>query len=360
MIRYVHKLTIGLLWCALRANAADNVADFEVTLPPPVSAQECLRAASTWQVSIPGSSAGETMSAQGTYRVPVLFNSAGVHCYSPPIVRQGDLLLVGMVLRAGEEPPLASVDFTGCPLESVTPDVLANGDIPKLQGGGNVAKADLSVYFLDSRTCGGEAPTISLKIGSGESAASTPYKVNQYKRYRATFHLGAVYTDLREPDFALRSDGMSNVIFDKEANERGPEYVATLIVPGIAYYIEDWFRGGRQNVNDPREWGYKGRDPLHDSSFKDRLGLVLSAGIEHPGDRFGVGLSYEIAYGINLVALYELAKLKHLEGVNLGDTFMGTADQLTTDKEWESKFSLGLTFDLAYVSKLFGGRSSGG
>ncbi|HKQ15481.1 MAG TPA: hypothetical protein VJT80_18745 [Steroidobacteraceae bacterium] len=321
-----------------------------VTSSEPATPVECLKAANDW---IP----------PGTrYRVPVVFNSHGVHCYSPPVIRQGDLLEVGMVLNPGEKlDAVPSVEFTDCPPESAAPNVLANGELPKFQSR-ITAQLRAEPHFLGSRACGSVSPVVTVKLGEGNSAVSTPYTLTQYQRYRATFHLGALYTDLHNPDFALRNDGTSDVIYDKEANKRGPEYLAALIVPGVAYYAEELFEkvGKNRNASDPANWGYKGYDPIHDKTWKDKLGLVITAGIEDPGDRFGLGLSYEIAYGINLVGVYEMAKVKQLSGHAIGDPFTGTTDQIPTDKEWESKFSIGLTFDLAYVTKLFSGVTTGG
>jgi hypothetical protein len=312
----------------------------------PATAEQCKQAAKQWS---------------GRYLSPVLFNSRGVHCYSPPVIRQGDLLQVGMVLNKGETlPGVPSVDFRDCPPESPTPEVLANGEIPHLQAA--TRETAFRAHYLDARACGSVSPIVTVKLGEGEGAVSNPYTLTQYKRYRATFHLGALYTDLHDPDFALRNDGTSDLIYDKEANERGPEYLAALIVPGLAYYVEDLFEklGKNPDTSDPSTWGYKGYDPIHDRTWKDKLGLVITAGIEDPGDRFGLGLSYEIAYGINLVAVYEMAKVKQLSGFAIGDPFTGTADQIPTDQEWDSKFSIGLTFDLAYVTKLFSGATTGG
>jgi hypothetical protein len=316
--------------------------------PQPASPEDCRRAANGW---VPPAS---------RYRVPVLFNSHGVHCYSPPVIRQGDLLTVGMVVNAGEKPTaVPSVEFSDCPPESPTPEILANGELPKFQSTAAEVRTS-QVRFLDSRACGSVSPVVTVKLGAGEAAVSTPYTLTQYKRYRATFHLGALYTDLHDPDFALRNDGTADIIYDKEANKRGPEYLAALIVPGVAYYVEELFNRPSRDASDPSTWPYKGYDPIHDNSWKDKLGLVITAGIEDPGDRFGLGLSYEIAYGINLVAVYEMAKIKQPAGFAIGDPFTGTADQIPTRKDWDSKFSIGLTFDLAYVTKLFSGATTGG
>jgi len=320
-------------------------------LPPradvrPSSVNDCKRIAEQWP---------ETRGRP--YSVPVLFNSKGLHCYSPPVVRVGDLLVVGMVLEANESVPAdASVDFANCPQESATPAILANGDFPRLEAGELVSRRE--VVYLDARACGSESPAVSVRIGSGENAVSNPYTLSQYKRYRATFHMGAVYTDLHDTKFGLRDADGTNVIFNSEPVKRGPEYVAALVVQGVGHYFENL--RSRGDPNDTRNWPYKGRDPIHDGAFLDKLGFVMSAGIEHPGDRFGVGLSYEVAYGINIVGLYEMAKVKQLRGFEIGDPFTGAADTIPTGKEWESKFSVGLTFDLAYATKLFTGAKSGG
>jgi hypothetical protein len=264
-----------------------------------------------------------------------------------------------MVLMPGEKlPKRTSVEFTNCPVESAVPEVLANGKMPELQSTtvkDGLAESLPTVELLDARPCGGDAPVVTVKLGAGGSAASTPYTVNQYKRYRATFHMGALYTDLHDPTFGLRDDDGTNVITNTDAEKRGPEYVAALVVQGIFNY-----RFRKTDANVPRTWQYKGRDPIYDNGTLDRIGLVLTTGLKDPGNRFGIGLSYEVAYGVNLVGIYEIAKVKQLRGPALGDPFTGAAADIPTRKEWEKKFSIGLTFDLAFASKLFAGAKSGG
>jgi hypothetical protein len=322
----------------------------------PATAEQCFKAASTWSL------------AKGRYRQPVLFNSAGAHCYTPPVLRQGDLLVVGMVLRPGEKLPNdAQAEFGNCTPEDGAVRVFPSGDIPaglKKQS----ARQTEAVSFLGAMACGTQAPTAAVRIGTGETSVSSPHTLSQFQRYQATFHLGAVYTDLHNPDFGLRDDDGQNVIFNKDADKRGPEYVAMVVVQGISHYFRKKSPKSRplspgetpglptwEGIQNPDTWPNKGRDPVHDGEWLDKVGLVLSAGLDKPGERFGIGLSFEIARGLNIVGLYEMAKIKDLDGFEIGDPFTGAIETLPTRKEWESKASLGLTFDLAYVTKLFGG-----
>jgi hypothetical protein len=317
----------------------------------PATAEDCFRE-SGWSLG------------SGRYRQPVLFNSKGAFCYAPPVIQQGDMLAMGMVLMPGEHMPEAHVDLGNCSPEDPTPRIFSSGEIPK--GAFQSDSTQPKLVFLAASPCGTQAPVINLKIGTGQTAVTSPHTLSQFPRYQATFHLGALYSKLHKTEFALRDAGGTQVIQRKSAEKRGPEYVATVVVQGFLRYfgVKDSVTRTQaphesavvnfSGVNDPDNWPYKGRDPVHDGKFADNLGFVLSTGLDKPSERFGAGLSYEIARGLNIVAIYEVVKISQLDGYKVGDLFTGAADTIPTRKEWESKASLGLTFDIAYVTRLFG------
>lgn len=280
------------------------------------------------------------------YESTILFNAAGVMCWIPDRLRQGDLIKLQMVQMRGEfraeAPPM---NLTACTAPTAAPSFVSPPTpLPaEFQSGEQVTKSYELSKIGQPFECASSAPIVTMTIadetGKERSKAQT---LNMYARSHAEFHLGAVQSKLRSPDFGLRTLNGQTTVVNKETDERGPEYLAMVVVQAIPRYFQTGM-------------AYPGRDMLHDHEPRDRLGLVLAFGIKKPADRFGMGLSYEVARGINLVAVHEWLKRDRLDGVAVGDTFAGTAADIPVRKEWGKGWSFGITFDLAYVAQIFGG-----
>lgn len=130
--------------------------------------------------------------------------------------------------------------------------------------------------------------------------------------------MGAVYTTQHCRTFGLADVDGQKVIVDKGPGGRGPEYLAQLTVYGLLHYLGALTGRGR----------YLGRDIVNDHSFADRVGLVVGVGFDKPLNRFALGLSFEIANGVNLVGAYDLARISELKDVAEGDVFKGKAEEL--------------------------------
>lgn len=322
------------------SEASASVADLPKTNSPglPASAELCARFA---------------QAAPKRNQSWILFDSTGAACHIPFPARQYDTLRVGMVVNKGEVPPQRVVaTVTGCTTPTPGVRVYSGGEFPKLQSGDdvNVKGAAVPQKALDEPmviqavgspvSCSSDTVTAAVSVGG---QAGQGQAVALYPRHTATFHLGAVYSKLREPDYGLRSVGTGNVITDREPSGRGPHYVTAVVVQAIPRYF---MSGGGL--------GYPGRDLLHDHELPDRVGLVLAFGLKDPTKRFGLGVSYEIANGINVMVLREWSKQTALDGVALGDTFAGDATTIPKRQTWARGTSLGLSLDLGYVGKIFG------
>lgn len=294
--------------------------------------------------------AAERMTGTATYESWILFNTAGAACYVPYPLRQRDTLRFAVVVAQGEPiPDSVAVNLAGCTLPTPGPVVLSSGSIPEVftkqsTGEARTAVVDMVMEAATRVACGSGAPVAASSIVyAGQAPVTQNTTLSLYERHTATVHLGVLNSKLRDPDFTLRASGGQNVISDKEATDRGPQYVAMVVVQAIPRY----FRSGGLS--------YPGRDLQHDMEPADRLGLVLSFGIKDPAKRFGVGASYEIAKGINVVAVREWVKRSELDGVRVGDAFTGTASDIPTRKAWGKGWSLGLSFDIGYITSVFGG-----
>lgn len=273
----------------------------------------------------------------------VLFNSIGTICYAPFPLRQRDTLAFGLVLNAGEKrPDGVGVNVTGCTAPTAAPVVLSTGQFPAFATTSGTAEGIRVEEVLPRVECASANPVMAVTFTrEGKAGTAVNQTLSLVERYTATIHLGVLNSRLHQRDFALRTVGGQTTVVDKEATGRGPEYVAMVVVEALPRYFE-------------RGLSYPGRDPLHDNEPRDRLGLILSFGLKEPGKRFGVGFGYEIAKGINVVAVHEWLKQNRLDGINEGDTFTGS--DIPTRREWSKGWSFGLSFDLGYVTQIFGAK----
>jgi hypothetical protein len=207
-----------------------------------------------------------------------------------------------------------------------------------------------SIQVLLQRACYDTSVEIDLKAQRTDQATqkladvSRTYVLSQAVRYNATLQVGPLFTNQQPHTFGLSVDskGVSHIL-DKGPTGRGPEYIGTLVLYALPRQLASLF-GGKP---------YDGRDILHDQSFADRLGGVLGAGLSDPGKLFVAGLSFEIFSYVNLTAVYSWTRLPQLSGVQAGDVFTGTADQIPVQDQWKGHFALGISVDLRYAAALF-------
>lgn len=284
----------------------------------------------------------------------VVFDPLGNLCYwyPPRGGTEGDPIFVGVVAQKDWILDLSAPSFSPCALE---PEEFAIkvGDTsvfnnPAFQAQGASKDQQYQVRSFPAQIC--FSPVVQVEIASRVLNPPDPlktykgtYTVNQAKRYRGGLQLGVLFTDLHDNGFEVRQVGGQSVAFDTGPVDNGPEWVASLVVYGLPHYLT------ALGTKTP----YAGRDILHDQSLADRLGLLISVGIEHPGDRFGAGLSFELVAGLNVAGVYEWAKVDRLVGLSDQDPFSGTTADLPVRETWESGFTWALSLDLRYVTALF-------
>jgi hypothetical protein len=320
----------------LATGAAVAAAPGAAAPPPALSARatgrlyrddECHIAGNEWMAEV----------APGSRRASVLlFDDAGQLCYPPPVrPRQGDAIHVGIF--TGDPTWSASrITLQPCMLESATPNVLATGrlsDISQLQSEGPTHR----VFAFPVRHCWNSPVAVEIAAADGKRRIS--YSLEQVTLYRATLHLGTVFTENHDQTFGLRPDGSVNRIFAQGPVDKGPEYVAALVF----YSLPRYFTRG----------GFHGRDPVADTGWKDRLGGVMGVGLRNPTKRFVAGFSLEIAAGVNAIAVWDWADTGVLKDVAEGSVFTGREDEIPTQREWRQKFVVGVTLDLVYAATAF-------
>jgi len=290
-------------------------------------ADECLIAGQEWINEVAPRSRNVSV---------ILFDDAGQLCFPPPVrPRQGDPIYVGIF--TGELSWGGSrITFQPCMLESATPNVLATGrlsDISQIQSEGPTHR----VFAFPVRYCWNSPVAIEITAADGNRRMN--YALEQVTLYRATLHLGTVFTENHEVTFGLRPDGTNKRIFAQGPVDRGPEYVAALVFYSLPRYFS---RGG-----------VHGRDPVADNSWKDKLGGVIGVGLRNPTKRFVTGFSVEIAAGVNAIGVWDWVETSVLTGVSEGDVFTGLPEEIPTQREWRQKFVMGVTLDIVYAATAF-------
>lgn len=300
-----------------------------------VSASDCVAAATAWANGLTRTSDRGERSED---RVIVL-DQNGSECWrSGTRITQGDYIYAGVFGTEGEVGNL-KFKVDNCSLEPTTINVLDTTVGVQLQASGDVLKKFSPIECFDDQ--------IDLQVLQANNALKFSHTLRQYKRYRGTFHIGILWTDLDEPNFTVTDRGSGPVIRSDIDDSTGPHYTASLVVYGIPHYLSA-LGGGR----------YSGRDIVNENSFSDRLGLALSFGLDDPKDTLGIGLSFEVATGINFTITQLYRRLNLLDGVNEGDAFSGPAESIPRKKTWEDELVFGLSIDGRYLMKFFDSKRS--
>jgi hypothetical protein len=260
----------------------------------------------------------------------------------------GDWIFVGVLRDKAESTGNISVGYSPCAAEPEAPQVYV-GDTFTVSGE-QAAEVEYIIEKFPPKRCFNTQVTITVtKKGldpttRAEVTIEGEYVLQQYKRYRATLQMGVLFSNLQEQTFALMKNGAESTIYSKGPENTGPQYVTSLVIYSFPRYLSGIFSSKQR---------FLGRDIVHDQTFTDRIGAVLGVGIDDPGSRFYLGLSFELLYGINLIGVYEFARVNELVGLKEGDEFSGTEAEIPTRDTWKKRIVFGLSIDLRYVTALF-------
>lgn len=279
----------------------------------------------------------------------VVFMYDGQLCAEPelPYSVQGEPIYVGIYDNLSDPHAVAPrLEAAPCTIEAAGVRIYAPASFADIKAESTVSlgpplPANWAIAMFGPRVCFDPVVQLTVKaLRDAELVAVGQYTVGQTVRYHATIQLGAIFTDLHDREFALRADGDTMRIGEKGSSGNGPEYIATVLL----YSLPRYFQKGAH---------YQGRDIVHDNDWRDRIGGVLGVGLNDPNGRFVAGISLELLTGLNVLGLYEVTKVKELQGIKIGDSFTGTADTIPSRDVWKKHVVVGVSIDLRYAVALF-------
>lgn len=255
----------------------------------------------------------------------------------------GDLIFVGIIYKDLMNP---SIEFSPCSLEPEMP-TLYIGDTSAL----SLRQVDeYKTHLFPPHRCFNSSVNIKIKakaldLDLHEKDIEGYYPLSQYNRYRGTLQMGVLYTDQHDVAFGLKTENDKKFIYNKGPVDKGPEYTASLVIYSIFRYVENIFSAKKH---------FSGRDIINDRTLIDSVGAVIGVGLTNPGNRFVLGISLEVAYGINLTGVVEFARLSKLgAGLTEGAEYSGSDETIPILHCWDNKLVFGLSLDLRYVTALF-------
>jgi hypothetical protein len=250
----------------------------------------------------------------------------------------GDPIHVGLFTDQWATMSGSTVEFDPCSPEPASPTILISGGLPQIKSLRQAA--DWRIVSFLPETCWNDQVGVTLKTGDSTARAS----VRQYARYLATLHLGTIFSELHDGGFGLRPDGTTKRIFEKGPTDRGPEYLASLVIYAAPRHLASLLHGRV----------YKGREIRNEKSFADRVGFTAGVGLSSPSKRFFVGGAFELFAGLNVLVGEDLADVAVLpEGVEVDSVFVGEEKDIPVQRQWKGRLTFGISFDLAYAAALF-------
>lgn len=208
------------------------------------------------------------------------------------------------------------------------------GDLTQLQAG----KPEWKTHAFPGRQCWNS--TVAINI-AGPQEKQISYSLQQATHYRATLHLGTVFTESHETTFGLRPVSPTEKRgFAEGPVEKGPEYVAALVFYSALRYIP--FLGGHTSYAGGIQWpattgstssarssAWVFAPPPNDSSLAVPMNLPLAP--------TSSGSTISERHTSWLVSARET----------------GTVEEILTRKVWGRKFVWGITLDLVDATNAF-------
>ena len=305
---------------------------------PQGSILECRQEAMKWETRI--EAAGKQRRRTG-FTVLVFMENSGLCYFNREYGVYGEPIHVGIYTTSSTS--WRPVQFEPCAIESGAPRLF----VPATATFPTVQSETWELVEMPPRSCYNESLDIVLRFQASGNAEpqETRFPLSLSPRYHGTLQLGVAFTDRHEHAFGLRPEGDQTVVYDRGPADSGPEYNVTVVLYGLFHQLASLLPGVES---------YAGRDIVRENGMLDRIGGVLGVGLTDPGRRFTAGFAIEAVRGINVLAVWEFARVKTLADIEPGDAFSGDDEDIPVRDIWRSSsLVLGVGLDLRYVAALF-------
>jgi hypothetical protein len=238
--------------------------------------------------------------------------------------------------------PLLTVERTSAFRDATAINILGAGEaVPNLaRQAGLVAECDERTFLLENFAPGQAKVAIKALQGTQLTTVGT-FDFNVNPLYTGMLTLGGARTDLFGGGFDLATVGGNSVI---AANETGDDDLVYTL-----FYT-------------PFVWGK--RDVQKRLSWYHHVNPTVGVAPEDPAENAFVGITVDLPAGFALTYGRHFGEIEVLtQGVSVGDTFSGTADEIPTAKEWKNDAFWAVSIDLRAMAKVLRaalGTSSGG
>jgi len=185
-------------------------------------------------------------------------------------------------------------------------------------------------------------PSITIAINKdGKELRSYSTKIN--KTYLASLRLAVGQSTIRFNEYDVKPFAGSTVPQIKNVSSDNGE---------LRYYLTVVFYGWQLGSLD----FWNGRDLNETPPLLARINPYVGVGLKDVGEEFLIGLSLELARGLDFIWGMHAARTEQLNGgFSEGDTFTDTASELPTKEDWEfdPRF-LGVSVDLRVATQVLG------
>jgi hypothetical protein len=275
----------------------------------------------------------------------------------PRDVDDNDVIHIYLALSPGASSDNYTIQVKGT-IKDQEVNVLGSGslgDIRKLAGTlhGTESRGVEGARFVYFGSYGPySSPEVTITIsrsGNQESKLERSHALRINRNYIASVRFGVGRSDAARREFDLKRNQDSQETVIQDVADGGGELRPFVTV--VFYGWKFWKR------NDP---AWNGRDIEEKPLPAERLNPMVGIGLDDIGDEYLVGLSYEVARGLDVFGGMDVIKSQRLAGgFAEGDAFTGDKATLPVRDDWEHGFIFGASLDARVAASVLGGLLGG-
>jgi hypothetical protein len=194
----------------------------------------------------------------------------------------------------------------------------------KLQGAGLKSQAQCTTATFVLRDFASGKGEVELTIVSGnDPVVIGGFEFAVHPLYTGMFSLGGLWTNLLAPGFDVATQGGQSVVVQNEQGKRRFAY-AFLYTPFV----------------------WASRDIVKGAPWYEHVNPSIGFVLDHPLDNAFLGATVDFNASVLVTGGVIFSHVQKLQGVNVGDAFSGTADQLPITHSWEHDWFVAVSVDL--------------